>query len=98
MPRSELIFEDRRRKDAGESRRKIVARVAEDLHYDRSQLACDHHLLLMAAMVKAGEGALSCRECLEEWLKRPARGRKRHDPYGSHPSRPQEAEGGRVRL
>jgi hypothetical protein len=57
------------RKDAGEFRRKIVARVAEDLHYDRFQLACDHHLLLMAALVKANEEALSCRECMEDWIK-----------------------------
>jgi hypothetical protein len=66
MTRSE---EARRRKDTGELRHKIVARVAEDLHYDRFQLACDHHLLLMAALVKADEEALSCRECMEEWVK-----------------------------
>jgi hypothetical protein len=69
MTRSELIAEARRRKDPGEFRRKIAARVAADLHYDRFQLACDHHLLLMAAVVKTGEETLSCRECVEEWIK-----------------------------
>jgi hypothetical protein len=69
MTRSEDSLEARQRKDAGEFRRKIVARVAEELYYDRLQLVCDHHLLLMAAMVKAGEEALSCRECMEDWIK-----------------------------
>jgi hypothetical protein len=66
MTRSEQA---RRRKDAGELRRKTVARVATDLHYDRFQLACDHHLLLIAAVVKADEEPLSCRECMEEWVR-----------------------------
>ena len=42
MTHSEAIQEARRRKDAGEFYRKIVARHPEDLHYSRFDLACGH--------------------------------------------------------
>jgi hypothetical protein len=67
MTHSEAIQEARRRKDAGEFCRKIVAR--EDLHYDRFDLPCGHNLLVMPALVGAGEEVLSCRECPDDWIK-----------------------------
>jgi hypothetical protein len=69
MTHSEAIQEARRRKDAGEFYRKIVARYPDDLHYDRFDLACGHNLLVMPALVGPGEEVLSCRECSDDWIK-----------------------------
>jgi hypothetical protein len=46
-----------------EGRRRMAARIFEDLEGERFQLVLDHHLLLMAAMISTGERALSCAEC-----------------------------------
>jgi hypothetical protein len=78
MTRVEVILEARRRKDAGEFNRKIVARYPDDMRYDRVDLACGHHLVVMHILLAGGERTLSCHECLAEWARSwsPARGKK----------------------
>jgi hypothetical protein len=69
MTRAEAILAARKMKAAGQFHRKIVARVPDDMHYDKFQLACGHHLLLLPALVRDTDEALGCRDCMEDWVK-----------------------------
>ena len=68
MTRAEAIIEARRLRAAGEFRRQIVQRTPDDIRYDCFELVCGHHMLLMAALVRAGEEALLCHRCMEAWV------------------------------
>jgi hypothetical protein len=69
MTGAEIILEARRKKAAGEFKRKIVARYPDDLHFDLVDLDCGHHLLVAAALVVSVERVLDCHECMKEWVK-----------------------------